>query len=207
MFSPYGHPQPAELASALAPISLAALKLLNPALPQATAVRLSDGRVFQPSASSTLTADDIFVVQATGVTTGRWLLAPGSWSMITLPFAFGTADAAVLATLPANSVMKVDAGYWSIDADMTGGTSSAIGLSSSNAAHNTKGDLLGGGSGDVAAALTAGSIKIATVGADIARGVYLVGGNTIRFDRITSAFTAGSGRAVLPVFVIANPGA
>jgi hypothetical protein len=203
MRSPYGHPQAAQLAT-----TLAALKLVDPKLPEPSdVVRLADGRAYIPSPTSTLTADDFFVVQASGVTVGRWLLAPGFVSVLTIPFTFSTADAAALVTLPTNSVVRVDAGYWNVAADFTGGASSAIGLSSSNAAYNTKGDLLGGAAGDVAAALTAGAIKIATVGVKIARGCFLVGGNAIRFDRITSAFTAGSGNVVLPVYVIANPGA
>lgn len=204
MRSPYGHPQAALLAT-----TLAALKLLDPKNYEANGlpIRLANGMKYVPHATSTLTADDIFVVQATGVTTGRWLLATGEMSLVPLTVAFGTADLAVLATLPTNSQVIVGAGYWSVDVAFTGGTSSAIGLSSSNTNYNTAGDVLGGSGGDVLAALTAGSVKMATVGTKVARGVHLVGGNTIIFNRITSAFTAGSGRAVLPITVIANPGA
>ncbi|WP_196302696.1 hypothetical protein, partial [Streptococcus pneumoniae] len=81
--------------------------------------------------------------------------------LVDLPFpiGFATADAAVLGTMPAASSLLVIRGYWEISADWTGGTASAIGLSSSQTAHSTKGDLLGGAAGDVAAALTAALSK------------------------------------------------
>ncbi len=203
MRSPFGH-----RSAALKATTLAALKLVDPKDydDPSLFVRLADGRCYTPAPTSTLVADDLFVVQATGETVGRWLLAPGQTSILSLPFTFATADNAVLVTLPTNSVVQVLAGYWSVTADFTGGTTPAIGLSSNNAAYNTNGDLLGGASGDLTAALTAGAIKIATAGTKIARGAFLVGGNTIIFDRIASAFTAGAGSAVLPVLVIANPG-
>lgn len=130
-------------------------------------------------------------------------LAPGTVVDLAFPIAFGTADAAVLGTLPSGVELLVVRSYWEITADFTGGTASAIGLSSSQSPHNTKGDLLGGGSGDVAAGLTAG-IKAGTIGADIAAGVLLVGGSTIRFDRITSAFTAGAGYAHVVAVVLGS---
>lgn len=130
-------------------------------------------------------------------------LVPGSVVDLAFPFAFGTADAAVLATLPTGLKLLVTRGYWEIVADLTGGASSAIGLSSSQSPYNTKGDLLGGAGGDVAASLTAG-IRPGTTGADIAAGVILLGGTTIKFDRIVSAFTAGSGYAHLVATVLGS---
>lgn len=130
-------------------------------------------------------------------------LAPGT--TVDLPFAigFGTADAAVLGTMPTGSALLVIRGYWEISADWTGGSSSAIGLSSSQTGLTTKGDLLGGASGDVAAALTAALSKTpGTIGADVAAGIILKAGSTVRFDRITSAFTAGAGYAHLVGIVL-----
>jgi 3-hydroxyisobutyrate dehydrogenase-like beta-hydroxyacid dehydrogenase len=122
-------------------------------------------------------------------------------------FDFNKADAAVLYTVPTNAILHVRRGYWKVTTSFTGGASSAIGLSSSNAAYNTKGDLLGGAAGDVAAALTSGApVRPGTIGAKTAAGVFLVGGDTIRFDRVTSAFTAGVGEAHLICDILANPG-
>lgn len=112
---------------------------------------------------------------------------------------FTKADAAVLYTVPAGIRLQVGRAFWEVTTPWTGGASSAIGLSSSNAAYNTKGDLLGGAAGDVLAGLTAGFKG--TIGAKAAtQGVIvLVAGDTIRFDRIVSAFTAGVALAHVPL--------
>lgn len=115
-----------------------------------------------------------------------------------------TADAAVLYTTPSNLVLLVlPFVIWEVTESWTGGSSSAIGLSSSATGFTTKGDVHGGASGDVLATLTTG-LKRGTTGAKIATpGVILPGGSTIRFDRITSAFTAGAGRVIIPFMVVA----
>jgi hypothetical protein len=168
---------------------------------------LTDGRVFYYNSTSVLAGDDIFVIAPT-TGAGRYLLCPGFVADIPIAISFANTDAQVLATLPAGMVFLGGRSYWEITADWTGGTSSAIGLSSGQAPHNTKGDLLGGGSGDVAATLVASGGKLlGTIGADVAAGVLLKPAATIRFDRITSAFTAGTGFAHLVGTVLANPGA
>ena len=97
--------------------------------------------------------------------------------------------------------------YWEITADWTGGSSSAIGISGPSP-HNTKGDLLGGGSGDVAATLVASAgVALGTIGADTAAGVMLKAADTVKFDRITSAFTAGTGFVHVVGDLVLNPGA
>ncbi len=122
---------------------------------------------------------------------------------LALPIAFGTADATVLYTVPAGLRMHIVDAYWEPSSSFTGGASSAIGLSSSNAAYNTRGDLLGGAGGDVAAQLVASATSPwasgagRTIGAKVSRGILLIGGDSVRFDRVTSAFTAGSGFAHL----------
>lgn len=120
-----------------------------------------------------------------------------------LPIAFGTADAAVLFTVPSTSGgytirgLELQKLYWEITADWTGGASSAIGVSSSRTGFTTKGDLLGGAAGDVAATLVAASLFAGTVGAKslvtLASTAIIRAAETLRFDRITSAFTAGTG--------------
>lgn len=136
---------------------------------------------------------------------GCYVLMPGSVDL-TLPFSFATADGTVLFTVPTNARLLVRRGFWQVTTGFTGGASSAIGLRSSNAAYNTKGDLLGGAGGDVAATLVVGSTIPGTTGAKTAGGIILVGGDTIKLDQITSAFTAGAGFAHLVCDVLENPG-
>ena len=165
---------------------------------------LADGSRWSYHPTSSLTGDDLFVVTPTNAA-GRWLREVGSVDL-KMAIAFGTADAAVLATLPAGARFLLRRGYWEITADFTGGSSSAIGASSSGTGYTTKGDLHGGSGGDVAASLTAG-VRAGTIGADVAAGVLLVAGDTVRFDRITSAFAAGSGFLHLVGELVANAGA
>lgn len=160
------------------------------------------------SAASTLTGDDLLVVNpADAPSAGRWHREVGSHVDLPLAFAFGTADAAVLYTVPAGFELAPGTLFWEVLADMTGGASSAIGLSSNNAGLSTKGDLLGGAAGDVAATLVAAGQKAkGTKGAKQGTpSAYLVGANTIRFDRITSLFTAGNGIAHVGVRVVVSP--
>lgn len=112
------------------------------------------------------------------------------------------ADADVLYTVPAGHRLRLARSYWHVTTPFTGGSSSAIGLSSSNAAYATKGDLLGGGSGDVAAGLTAGFKGTAGAKMGANAPVVLEPGDTVKFDRITSIFTAGAGFAVLEFIAV-----
>ena len=121
---------------------------------------------------------------------------PDSAVALKLAIGFATADAAPLWTVPDGVKLAIERLWWEVTADFTGGTSSAIGVSASVAPHTTKGDLLGGAAGDVAATLVASAGQIGgTIGVSYGtNGVVVLGaGAVIRFDRITSAFTAGSG--------------
>jgi len=126
-----------------------------------------------------------------------------------LAIAFGTADAATLYTIPTGLKAEIERAYWEVTTSFTGGSSSAIGVSSSNTSYATKGDILGGASGDVAATLVSTGLtyKGGTIGAKFGSNgmVVLVGGDTIRFDRITSAFTAGAGFVHLTGTLIETP--
>ncbi len=120
-----------------------------------------------------------------------------------LPFTFATADAAVLYTVPAltngAACIKLDSLFWEVTTSFTGGTTPGIGVSSSNAKYNTKGDLLGGTGGDLTASLVSTNTYVPGIlGAKYASTgttgkIFLVAGDTIRFDRIANAFTAGAG--------------
>ena len=136
--------------------------------------------------------------------TGRWLRVPGTIDLV-LPFTYETADGATLFTVPVGARLILGRGYWDITDAFTGGSSSAIGLAGPSP-HNTAGDLLGGAGGDVEATLTAG-VKLGTIGADTAAGVLLKAADTITFERITSAFAAGSGRARFVAQLLVNAGA
>lgn len=199
--SPYGHPMIASVVSTLAMLKSSDVTQHMPYERMA----LADGRVFYYHPTSVLAGDDIFVVVPDASQAGRYLLAPGAVD-VKLAISFVTADAAVLATLPTNSALLVHRGYWENTVAYTGGTASAIGLSSSQSPHNVKGDLHGGAGGDIAATLIAGSYVEGTAGADIAAGVVLRDGSTLRFDRITSVFTTGAGFAHLVGVMLANPG-
>lgn len=169
----------------------------------------ADNSLWYFHSSSTLTGNDILVATpASG--SGRWLRMPGR-AYLSLPFTFATADATALLTLQAGQQLRLWDLYWEISTDLTGGTSSAIGVSSNKTGYTTKGDLLGGAGGNVEADLTeALSPTVGTIGAkldgDDARAIF-VSANTIRFDRITSAFTAGSGSVVVVCDILKNAGA
>jgi hypothetical protein len=121
-------------------------------------------------------------------------------AVVALPIGFGLAASAVLftvPTLPNSPRVRVSRAYYEITVSFTGGASSAIGASSSNALYNTAGDIIGGASGDVAATLVSTGIpfKNGTTGAKLASSglVVLSPGDTIIWNKITSAFTAGAG--------------
>lgn len=127
-------------------------------------------------------------------TDGTWLRNVPSNFALKVAVAFGLLDAAVLLTVPTSRRLLIERVFWEITTGFTGGTSSAIGISADTAPNNTKGDILGGASGDVAAALVVG-LKGGTIGAKFGSNgvVVLEPGVKVRFDRITSAFTAGAG--------------
>lgn len=114
-----------------------------------------------------------------------------------LAIGYATADATMLAAVPAAKRLMISRAYWQVTTSFAGGTSSAIGVSSDDADYATKGDILGGVGGDVAATLvsTGRVYKGGTLGTLFgSNGVIVVGsGKLIRFDRVASAFTSGAG--------------
>lgn len=177
----------------------------------------ADGSRWQWHSSSALTGDDILVVEPSNGDAGAWLRMVGGCEL-KLPFTFATSDAAILLTIPTGALLLVHEFFWQVDADFTGGSASAIGVSSSNkndaAAYTTKGDLLGGATGDVAATLTAAlgtPYARGTIGTDwdtlAKRRTAWKPAETVRFDRITSAFTAGSGSVLVHGILLRNAGA
>ncbi len=129
-------------------------------------------------------------------------MAASGKCILSFPVTYAKADAAGLYTVPTGVRLLVSRPFWENTIAWSGGASSAIGISSSNAAYNTKGDLLGGAGGDLEAGMGLGfkgalGAKLATQGL-----VVLIGGDTIRFDRIVSVYTAGSGYAHIPVQIV-----
>jgi hypothetical protein len=147
-------------------------------------------------ASSAVDTTQNLVVTPTDAAGGAWLRVD-SYIDLKLAIAFGTADAAALFTVPTGFIVRFGRLFWEVTTSFTGGASSAIGVSSTNANFNTKGDLLGAAGGDVAATLvsTGSPYKGGTLGAKYGSNgiVVLVAGDVLRYDRITSAFTAGVG--------------
>ncbi len=162
--------------------------------------------VFDAANTTAGTADvtgDLLRVPFDAPAAGRWLRLDEVVEL-KLPVGFGTADAAILWTVPAGFRVSVaPSSFWEVTTTFAGGSSSAIGLSSSNAGASTKGDLLGGAGGDVAATLVStGAFAKGTVGAKTGKpAATLVAGDTIRFDRIASIFTSGTGFAHVQLLV------
>jgi len=137
---------------------------------------------------------------------GRWLRADQNFT-IKLPVDYSMADHAAILTVPAGFVLRLTGTpYWEVVTGWTGGTSSAIGIASSVTGYATAGDILGGAAGDVAATLVAGIVP-GTIGAALdteaeLHAFVLVEADTLTYEEITSAFTAGAGYVCVPVSVM-----
>lgn len=155
------------------------------------------------AAQATDVAEELILVPSAG--SGRWIRRDASF-IAKLAIGFATADAALLLTMPENFVARIHAfPYWENTVAWTGGSSSAIGVSSGKTGYNTKGDILGGAAGDVTANMGAG-LKLGTIGPKFDtlvewQALLLVEGDSLRFDRITSVYTAGAGFACVPLTV------
>ena len=174
--------------------------------------KLDDGTLWRFSAASSAADATSSLVVTPTAGTGRWLLM-GTRAVLTLPFTYATADNAALFTTPAGVIMVARDAWWEISSSMTGGSLSAVGVHCSNT-NTTKGDVLGGAVGDVAGTLVAGTAPFAAVGTQGTKmdtlahqRVHMVAGDTFRYDRITSAFTAGGGNVRVLVDLLQNAGA
>lgn len=207
----------AKFGPPLAVANMAALQALAAAslTDGQTFVLQTDGSLWRYAASSVLTSDTgagslgpFLVATATTAGAGAFLRVERTIDILAA-VTFATADAAVLYTVPAGFQLQPGVAYQHVTTSWAGGTSSAIGASSSGGGMGTKGDLLGGSSGDVAAALVStGTYAKGTVGTDVGKPIaILVGGDTILFDRVTSVFTSGAGVYHFPVKVLLAPAA
>lgn len=167
----------------------------------------TDNSLWRFDSASTAASDgaDGNLVLVPDAGTGRWIRADKAFVM-KLAIGFGTADNAVLSTVPAGFAIRITGmPFWDVVTGFTGGAASAIGIDSSLAGHTTKGDLLGGATGDVAATLVAG-VQPGTIGPKLdtlveIQAFLLKGADEIHFGRITSAFTAGAGFVCFPISV------
>lgn len=150
----------------------------------------ADNSIWVFASSSTAADTTASLVVTPGAGTGRWIRS-GKSVNLKLAVSKDATDTAVLFTVPAGMRLRVDQALWEVTTPFTGGTSSAIGISSSNSGYSTKGDILGGSSGDLTTGLGAGFSG--TAGAKATGPIVLIAADTIRFDRIASAFTAGAG--------------
>jgi hypothetical protein len=166
----------------------------------------ADRSLWMFDATSSATEDEgkeLVIAPAAG--TGRWLAAD-KFKVLKLPIASTMSDGDAILTVPTGFVLRLAAmPYWEVTTGFTGGTSSAIGVSTSVTGYTTGGDILGGASGDVAATLVAG-IAAGTAGGELDDNVGLhalamVAADEFQFDAITSAFTAGAGYACIPVAI------
>lgn len=170
-------------------------------------LRRSDGALFRFVTPSTAVVDGAGeLVLAPDAGTGRWFRADKS-AILKLPVAFGMADGATLMTVPTGMALKLTAlPFWEVTTGWTGGSSSAIGVASSKASYNTAGDILGGAAGDVAATLVPGVIP-GTIGTKLDtlvehQAFVMNAAETLTYEEITSAFTAGAGFVCLPVAIM-----
>lgn len=120
---------------------------------------LIDGRPFRWDETTTVTDDGYKVaVKPTANTesTGAFLLDEAH-TIMRFPVTKSTADAAALWTVPTGVILLLVHPFaWieQITANWTGGTNAAVGMSTNKSGFNTKGDLLGGKGGLLAADLT-----------------------------------------------------
>ncbi len=158
--------------------------------------------IFSATSTATDSTSQLAIAPTDGYA-GAWLRTD---KLVDLKMAVDqtTADAAVLFTVPAGFRIRPTRAFWEVVTGFTGGTSSAIGLSSDNSAYSTAGDLLGGSGGDVAATLVSTSPGpfVGTIGSKTAGACVLVATNKIKFNRIASNFTAGAGYAHVPVELV-----
>ena len=199
-----------DILHVLTGVSVGQMTALKPAQRFSGLEAVIGGLRYRWHATSELTADGILVVAADDApTAGRWLLSPGQIADLVLPFTFATADAAALLAVPAGGAIKLLDAWWEITADLTGGSSSAIGVSSDNTDLNTQGDILGGAGGDVAAGLVAGEFQGTTGAVDLSTNPIagLIATEVVRYDRIVSAFTAGGGNVHVLAHITKNAGA
>jgi hypothetical protein len=165
----------------------------------------ANGSLWRFSATSTLTTDEAeaLAVEPTAGT-GCWLRVDKTF-VAKLPIAYTTADGAAILTVPAGFCLRmIGFPWWEVTTGFTGGTDSAIGVSTNLTGYETKGDILGGATGELTATLGTDGIKLGTIGGeldDIAgmHAMLFPAASEFQFDRIASVYEAGAGFVCVPV--------
>lgn len=119
---------------------------------------LVGGKWFRWDAESTVNDDTYLVAikpdEIDSGDPGRFVVDQPVVDLV-MPFTYATGDRTAMFEVPAGVYLIPMAIWWNITTNMSGGSSSAIGVSSSKTGFTAKGSLLGGAVGDVAATLTA----------------------------------------------------
>jgi hypothetical protein len=164
--------------------------------------------VFESAHAGTAdTAEELLIAPSAG--TGRWVRADKAFVM-KIPISYANTDGEVIELIPEGFVLRMTAHpWWEITASFTGGSSSAIGVSTNISGYTTAGDIIGGATGDLAATLDAG-LNGGTIGGELDdqagfHALLFVEGSEFQFDAITSAFTAGTGYVCVPVALAKAP--
>jgi hypothetical protein len=166
----------------------------------------ADGSLWRFVAASTADEDEgqeLVIEPDAG--TGRWVTAD-KVKTLKLPIDYTLANGDAILTVPTGVALRLVAQpFWEVTTGWTGGSSSAIGVSTSLTGYEVAGDFLGGAAGDVAATLVAGVIN-GTIGDELGditglKAMLFVAGDELQFDRITSVFTAGEGFVCVPVAI------
>lgn len=169
----------------------------------------SDGSLWRYVLASTLTTDEAeeFAIEPAVGGVGCWLRADKSF-IAKIPIDFSMADGATILTVPADMALRLTGlPFWEVTDGFVGGTGSAIAIASDVTGYSTAGDILGGASGDVTATLGTAGVKAGTIGAKLDsfaehQAFVLTGGDTLTYEELTDAFTAGAGFVCLPVSVM-----
>ena len=145
------------------------------------------------TSSDAFTPEALVLTPADAPANGRWLRIDKDIEL-KIAVTFAKTDGQVLYTVPTGFNLFVTSALLEVTANWTGGTASAVGVSSDTTRLSTKGDILGGAAGDVAAELTTTNKWCGTTGTQVGKPRAVIpAGKVIRWDRITSAFTAGTG--------------
>lgn len=164
---------------------------------------------FNSTSAASDATESLVATPAAG--SGRWLYA-ASTCALTIPVTKDNTDNQTIFTVPAGSRLKVREAWWEVSVSWTGGTTPAIGVHASPTGWTTKGDILGGASGDLTATLVSTDTRMTgTVGAKLdtyAHGrLIMIAADTFKFDRIADAFTAGAANVRVLCDVLKNVGA
>ncbi len=163
---------------------------------------------FHATSTAADTSENLVAAPVAGA--GRWLRADKIVNLC-LAVDYTKADNATIFTVPVGARLRPITSYWDITTTFAGGTNSAIGVHASPTGFTTKGDILGGATGDLTATLVSTNTrKVGTAGAKQGSadfGLILLAADTVKFDRIASVYTSGAGNVRVPCELIANPGA